>query len=89
MVINYSRTVNRSTVLDAYPLPKIDEQVNQIARYRFFSTFDLKPAYYQMLILVEDRPFTTYEANGKLYQYCRLPFGVTNGVSAFQRILTT
>ena len=42
----YSQTVNRSTLLDAYPLPyRIDKQVNQIARYRFFSTVDLKSAY--------------------------------------------
>ena len=34
-----------------------------------------------------DRKFTTFEANGKLYQYCRLPFGVTNEVAAFRRII--
>ena len=45
MVINYSQTVNRSTVLDPYPLPKVDEQVNQIARYRVCSTVDLKYAF--------------------------------------------
>ena len=38
-------------------------------------------------MLREDRPFTAFEANGKLYQFCRLPFGVTNGVSFFQRTI--
>ena len=35
----------------------------------------------------EDRKFTAFEANGKLFQYCRMPFGVTNRVSTFQRII--
>ena len=35
----------------------------------------------------EDRQFTAFEADGKLYQYTHLPFGVTNGVSFFQRIV--
>ena len=35
----------------------------------------------------EDRPYTAFEACGKLYRYTRLPFGVTNGVSFFQRLV--
>jgi len=38
-------------------------------------------------LVTEDRAYTAFEADGKLYQYCRLPFGVTNGVSCFQRII--
>ena len=33
-----------------------------------------------------DTKYTAFEANGRLYQFCRIPFGVTDGVSAFQRI---
>jgi len=87
MVIDYSLTVNRFTLLDAYPLPRIDDQINEIVQHKYFSTLDLTSAYYQIPLAIEDRPFTVFEANGKLYQYCHLPFGVTNGVSAFQRIM--
>ena len=34
-----------------------------------------------------DKKYTAFEANGRLYQFCRIPFGVTNGVSAFQRTI--
>ena len=52
-----------------------------------FSTLDLKSAYHQIPLCPADRPFTAFEADGKLYQYTRLPFGVTNGVPCFQRIV--
>ena len=86
MVVDYSQTVNRYTLLDAYPLPNIDEQVAKIAKCFVFSTLDLKLAYYQVPLSVEDRSHTAFE-EGKLYQYTRIPFGVTNGVSFFQRII--
>ena len=87
MVIDYSQTINRYTYLDAYPLPRIDEQAHELAQCRIFSTLDLKSAYYQVPIAEEDLPYTAFEAGGKLYQYNRLPFGLTNAVSAFQRIM--
>ena len=48
MVVDYSRTVNRYTLLDTYPLPKLDEQVKHIAKGSIFSTLDLRSAYYQI-----------------------------------------
>ena len=87
MVVDYSQTVNRYTLLDAYPLPNINEQISEIAKWNVFSTLDLKSAYYQIPLCLADHPFTAFEADGKLYQYTCLPFGVTNGVSCFQRIV--
>ena len=77
----------RFTLLDAYPLPNIDEQISAIAKGTIFSTLDLKSAFYQIPLCPEDSQFTAFEADGKLYQYTRIPFGVTNGVSFFQRVV--
>ena len=85
LVIDYSETINRFTLLDAYPLPRIDDMINQIAQYGVYSTIDMRSAYHQVPIKEEDKPYTAFEADGGLYQFCRLPFGVTNGVSCFQR----
>lgn len=87
MVIDYSQTINKYTLLDAYPLPNISEMINNIAQYRIFSTLDLKSAYHQIPILEEERQYTAFEALGKLYHFKRIPFGVTNGVACFQRIM--
>ena len=40
-----------------------------------------------MPIKESDRKYTGFEANGRLYQFCRIPFGVTNGVAVFQRAM--
>ncbi|KRZ57417.1 Retrovirus-related Pol polyprotein from transposon [Trichinella nativa] len=60
--------INRFTLLDAYPLAKINVMVQAISNYRFFSTVDLK-------------------TGGRLYQFKRIPFGVTNGATCFQRVM--
>lgn len=87
MVVDYSQTINRFTDLDAYPLPRIDEMVERIAQYDLFSTLDLQSAYHQVPIRESDRIYTAFEADGALYQFCRVPFGVTNGVACFQRVI--
>ncbi|BES98019.1 multicellular organismal development [Nesidiocoris tenuis] len=89
MCINYAQTINQFTLLDAYPTPKIDELVATVAKNRVFSTVDLRSAYHQVPILEKDKPFTAFEACNKLFQFRRIPFGVTNGVPCFQRVMDT
>jgi len=84
-VIDYSATINRLTLLDAYPLPNIEELVIKVAQTKYYSSLDLRSAYHQIPLLEEERFYTAFEAGGDLYQYKQLPFGVTNGVSAFRR----
>uniref|UniRef100_A0A8C4WTX5 ribonuclease H n=1 Tax=Eptatretus burgeri TaxID=7764 RepID=A0A8C4WTX5_EPTBU len=87
MGVDYFQTVNRFTHLDAYPLPRIDEMVERVANYKIFSTIDMRSAYHQIPIREEDKPYTAFEAGRRLYQFRRIPFGVTNGVACFQRVM--
>ena len=85
LVIDYSQTINRFTIPDAYPIPRIDDMVLELSKFSVFSTLDLKSAYHQIPLADKDKPFTAFEADGKLFQFKRLPFGPTNAVAAFQR----
>ena len=89
MVVDYKQTINRFTELDAYPLPDAEVMVRDISQYSWFSTFDLKSAYHQVPISEDEQKYTAFEADGGLWEFTRIPFGVTNGVSKFQRIVDT
>ena len=88
MVVDYSQTINRFTHLDAYPLPRIYETVENIAKYQAYSALDIKTANHQ-IPLREEENYTGFEADRKLHHFNRIPFGVTNGVAAFQRTIDT
>lgn len=89
LVVDFSQTINRFTELDAYPVPRIEEIVNEISKNKVYSKIDLSSAYYQVGIIPEERPYTGFQADGGLYQFCRVPMGVKNGVSVFQRVMNS
>ena len=62
--------------------------IGKIAKYHMFSTLNLRSAYHQITIRHRDKLYTAFEANGRLYQFRRIPFGITNGVASFQRIVS-
>ena len=66
MVVDYSRTINRFTQLDAYPMPRIHDLIHKITKYRIFSILDLKSAYYQVPLQENEKCYTAFEADGQL-----------------------
>ncbi|GFS81980.1 retrovirus-related Pol polyprotein from transposon opus [Trichonephila clavipes] len=87
MVVDCSQTINKYTLLDAYPLPKIEEVILKISKNKVFSKIDLQSAYHQIPIQDSERHYIAFDACGMLYQFLRVPFGVTNGVACFQRVI--
>ena len=85
MAIDFSDTIYMFTELYAYSIPNIVKTINDISKYIYFSTIDLKSTYNQVPIKPGDRKYAAFEIDGNLYQFTRRPFGVTNGVSVFQR----
>ena len=87
MAIDYSQTINTYTQPDAYPLPRMDEFINKIARCKVFSTVDLKSAHHQIPIHEDDKSYTAFECNKRLYHFDRVPFSLTNDPPCFQRTI--
>lgn len=87
MVIDYKSTINQFTDHDAEPLSTMDEVIEQVSKWQFFSRIDLRGAYHQLPLRKEERHFTAFEAGGSLYQFKVLPFGVTNGPAGFSRAM--
>jgi len=87
MVIDYSQTINKFMQLDAYPLPRMQDVVNSVVQYKKFSTLDLTSAYHQIELPPTDRIYTAFQADGSLWQWKRILFGLTNAAPCFQRIV--
>ena len=62
MLTDYSQTINQYTQSDSYPLPQIDDQINELAKNSEFSTIDLKDTYHQIPIHSDERLYFEFEA---------------------------
>ena len=74
-------------MLDAYPLPHMQDIVRRIAQYKVYLTLDLTSAYHQVELSSSDRLYNAFQADGFLWQWKRIPFGLTNAVPCFQQIV--
>ena len=86
MTINY-KPVNNSTIFDAYPLPRIEDMILELADARVFSSIDFMQFYHQLPLVKEDQEKTAFCLNGKLYHYTRTPFGLRNAVAYCSRLI--
>lgn len=84
---DYSVTVNAVSKLDNYPLPRVDDLFTAMSGGVVFSKLDLQHAYQQVRLSPESRKFTTINTTRGLFQYERLPFGISSAPAIFQRIM--
>ena len=72
---DYKVTINRSSKLESYPIPKVEDLFTALSGGKTFSKLDLSHAYQQLILEEESRKFTTISTHKGLFQYKRLPFG--------------
>lgn len=73
LAIDYASTINPQTERDAYPIPLIQDLLDQASKWTYFSKVDLSSAYHQIPLDPAEQPLTAFEANGQLYEFTHVP----------------
>lgn len=86
MVVDY-RKLNSKTIDDKYPLPNISDILDKLGKSQYFSTLDLASGFHQIEMDPSDIQKTAFSTEHGLFQFCRMPFGLKNAPSTFQRVM--
>jgi len=81
------RKISNVTRRDAYPLPRIDACLDALSGAKLFSAFDLRSSYHQVPMHDDDADKTTFIVRAGTYRFKRVPFGLCNTGSTFQRVM--
>lgn len=87
LVVDY-RGLNKKLIADKFPLPRIDDILDQLGRAKYFSCLDLVSGFHQIELEEKSRDLTTFSTEKGSYKFKRLPYGLKIAPNSFQRMMS-
>ncbi|MBW0590877.1 hypothetical protein O181_130592 [Austropuccinia psidii MF-1] len=89
MMVGDFRALNTYTIPDRYPIPGIHETLTQLSKARFITSMDALKGFYQNVLTPHTRKLLRIISHCGIYEYLRMPFGIKNAPSHYQRMTNT
>lgn len=82
------RSLNKIIERDTYPLPLIEDQIDRLGKAKYFISIDMRNGFYQIPVSKNSSKYTAFSTPDGHYEFIKMPFGICNGPSVFQRAIS-
>ncbi|MBW0525933.1 hypothetical protein O181_065648 [Austropuccinia psidii MF-1] len=89
IMVGDSRALNTYTVPDRYPIPKTQETLTQLSKAKYITSMDALKGFHQTFLTPRAKKLLRIITHCCIYEYLRMPFGIKNAPSHYQRVINT